>query len=76
MKLYLVQDDERPLYVAAENYGEAVERWQRQIAEECCTAADEVVEQPSRVDLIAEEDEIMWPGQDLAELRLKPAMEG
>lgn len=34
LSLFHVQDSDRPMWVIAENYGQAIERWREQIAKE------------------------------------------
>jgi len=51
--LFLVQDDNRPMYVLAETWQEAVDKWRRVIQEE--NAPDDCSdEQPKGVQLVAE----------------------
>lgn len=33
-KLFMVQDDDAPLYVVAENYSEAIHKWKRWIVDQ------------------------------------------
>lgn len=55
MNLYHVQDGDRPMYVVAQTYGDAVRRWQAQIGieNECGDA-----EEPKGVALIAEGSDV------------------
>lgn len=53
MKLYLVQDAERPMHVVATDFGDAVRRWRAQIAKEN-PDVDCSDEEPHGVTLLAE----------------------
>lgn len=56
-KLFLVQDDDRPMYVLAESWQEALEKWQTLILHEnegCGEAGD-----PTGIQLLAHEDEVI-----------------
>jgi hypothetical protein len=55
MNLYQVQDDDRPMFVVARDFGDAVRRWQAQIAKENegCDG-----EQPKGVSVIAENSDV------------------
>ncbi len=66
MRLYLVQDSDRPLYVTANTMGEAVRKWQRKIFEENSGEYEDManVEEPQGVQLICEENELLWEGRE------------
>ena len=62
-KLYHVQDHDRPMWVVAESYQDAVDRWKEKIAEEnpedCPTKDD--VEDPQGVQFVCDDDELLLP---------------
>jgi len=63
MKLFHVQDTDRPMYVLAPNWGEAVKIWQDSVTDEneagCCGEPD----QPSGVNLVCEEADLLLPAE-------------
>lgn len=60
LNLYLVQDDDRPLYVLAQDWSDALRGWQLRIRRENDMEADEDC-QPTGIQRIAEADEIILP---------------
>lgn len=56
--LYHVQDDDRPMYVIAESYGEAVKKWKEFVAEENELNIEEI-DDPSGVLAICREDDLI-----------------
>lgn len=72
LSLFQVQDSDRSMWVIAENYGDAVERWQKQISHE--NPGDDCSDdQPDGVNLIAsgtdldEMPEILLPSMDVVD---------
>jgi hypothetical protein len=61
MKLYHVQDGDRPMWVVADSYAMAVERWKEKVSDEnpldCPTKLD--VGDPDGVTLVCDEDEVL-----------------
>ncbi len=56
--LYHIQDNDRPMWVLASNYGEAVERWKQHIAPENeCLPED--VEEPMGVSFVCDANDIL-----------------
>lgn len=60
LNLYLVQDDDRPLYVLAQDWNDALRGWQLRIRRENDMEPDEDC-QPSGIHLVASADEIVLP---------------
>lgn len=60
LNLYLVQDDDRPLYVLAQDWNDALRGWQLRIRRENDMEADEDC-QPTGIQLVARHDEIVLP---------------
>lgn len=58
MKLFLVQDPDRPMHVIANSWSHALEKWKDRIAQEN-TMQPEDVEEPSGIHLIAEDNDII-----------------
>lgn len=58
MSLYHVQDSDRPLWVQADSYGEAVTKWKLVIAIENEMAADEV-EEPCGVSFVCDAEDFI-----------------
>lgn len=59
MPLFLVQDSDRPMYVKAESFGDAVALWERLIAVENDLDPDDV-DYPLGVQYVAPDDELIW----------------
>ena len=55
-KIFQIQDNDRPMFVIAGSWGEAVSLWKRAIAIENECVIEEV-EEPKGVALVCEEDE-------------------
>ena len=56
MKLYHIQDPDRPMYVVAANWQDALSRWKSHIREE---NDGEEGDEPSGITIIAEEDDLI-----------------
>jgi len=59
--LYRVQDDDRPMYVVAANYAEAVEKWRKFIFEDDPKSYRKIsdVEDPKGVQIICDKEDII-----------------
>lgn len=60
LKLFHVQDNERPMYVVAKSFGDAFDRWAQHIAGEN-DCAPEDLEPPSGVSFVCDADDLLWP---------------
>lgn len=58
MNLYHVQDNDRPMWVLAKDYGHAVTLWKRHVGEENDMSAI-VVDEPQGVQFICDEDDLL-----------------
>jgi len=58
MNLYLIQDDDRPMYVVATDWERAMQKWTDHVCIENDCRADEM-EGPKGIQLIAEDSEII-----------------
>lgn len=58
MKLFNVQDSDRPMWVIADSYGHAVERWKVLVAKENDMWLDDV-EDPQGVHFVCDHDELL-----------------
>jgi hypothetical protein len=65
MSLYHVQDSDRPLWVVADNYGQAVDRWTAVIADENNMLPAEVAA-PQGIHHICDDDELLLLGAPIA----------
>jgi len=61
MPLYLVQDNDRPLYIVAKNYGEAENIWRKIIAKEN-DFGDDVVDAPNGISFICNDMDLILNG--------------
>ncbi len=68
-KLYRVQDPDRPAFVVAKDYQDAVNRWQQNLAKESGETDPSVVGQPSGVEFLTDYAELVLPanGKDQGE---------
>lgn len=60
MNLYHIQDCDRPMYVAADSWLDAINRWKVNIAVENEESSDDV-EEPEGIVLVAKEVELILP---------------
>lgn len=67
MPLFLVQDDERPLYVVAENFTKALEAWREIICEEN-DATMEQLDDATGIQKLCDDDELIVNGKLMAPL--------
>lgn len=78
MNIYHIQDCDRPLFVFAENWTEALDVWKHKIATENDLKPHDV-EEPQGITLIAERDDIVLPAKlaptSWAELKLRQVRE-
>jgi len=58
MSLFLVQDNDRPMWVVARSWAEAIEKWQSFVGQENDLGAA-TVNQPTGVQLVCEDDELI-----------------
>ena len=63
MNLYHVQDNDRPMWVLANDYGEAVVKWKLRMAQEDQIALNDVAD-PEGVQFICYADELILPSGD------------
>ena len=63
MPLYMVQDNERPLYVVGKDYGQAEYIWRKIIAKENDLKIDEV-ESPNGISFICEDTDLVLNGDN------------
>lgn len=57
--LYYIQESDRPMYVIANSYEEAFNKWVKLIRKENNMTPDEEVEPPLGIQFIAEENDII-----------------
>jgi len=62
MKLFHVQDDDRPLYVVAESYQAAHARWAEVIRAENDMELDEEPDFPLGISIVCGADDLLLPG--------------
>lgn len=62
MCIFLVQDSDRPLYVLARNYNDAINKWMKQVFEENKEHYESIeeMEDPEGVTLVARSGEILF----------------
>lgn len=58
MKLFNVQDSERPMFVVADSFADAIARWTALIQSE---NPGQEIDPPAGVQFIADEDELLLP---------------
>ena len=63
MPLYLIKDNDRPLFVVAKNYGEAEYVWRKIVARENETTLDDV-EHPKGINFICDDMELVLNGDN------------
>lgn len=59
LKLYYVQDSDRPMHVAAKSWSEALDRWREQIAAENDGEEFEDADGPLGISLVADENDYL-----------------
>lgn len=59
MKLFHVQDSDRPMFVVAESFQDAVDRWEALVREENHTPPNEKIEPPSGIAFICDENDLL-----------------
>lgn len=59
MKLFLVQDADRPAYIIAENYDRALAAWNSQIAKENHMDDANDVDPPSGIQMVADRSDLI-----------------
>ncbi len=58
-QLYMIQDDDRPMWVIARGWQDALKRWQEWIREEDPPSWEDEDPQPNGIQLIAEKDDLI-----------------
>jgi hypothetical protein len=61
MSLYMIQDNERPMWVIARDYNDALRLWESRVREENDMAKDEAVDPPQGIQHICEQGDLIWP---------------
>lgn len=58
MAIYLVKDSDRPMWVRADSFGEAVNKWKALVADENAEALTDV-DEPRGVEFVCGEEEFL-----------------
>jgi len=58
MKLFNIQDSDRPMWIIATDFGDAVYRWKQKIADENDMAIEQV-DEPQGCQFVCDEDELL-----------------
>jgi hypothetical protein len=61
MPLYLIQDNDRPLWIVAKSYGQAEQVWKKIVAQENEISLDEV-ESPKGINFICDDMDLVLNG--------------
>lgn len=61
MPLFQIQDSDRPMWIVAQNYGEAEDKWRKLVAKENDMSPEDI-ESPYGISFICEDNDFMGEG--------------